>query len=312
MNKPLFFVLILTTVMHYGYGKPVNSKFYNNSIYFGITNCTDTTGAEYNNLPVSSEYKSTAISDDNITRYNISPFVTTHFVSPEPILYVDISSQNVEGDLPAKNILRIKPDSSSFAHGGSFQITIVTQSYVATYRLNCSPASFTTKSYVIAVNPAEALQTDSHDYISPQEFESLCLKALSHRRTIKNISSKQYGMEMWTSNIFIVGDYLIFDIGAKNKTKLQYAVDGLKFRLQDKYAVNAAVSQEIELKPVYQLYPTDGMLIKGRWRNLFVFKKFTFPNEKVVHIEITENQISGRKVEMNIDYNQVLQSQYLQ
>jgi len=312
MNKPLFFVLFLLMSMQFCYSSPIYLSLYNNSYYLGITNCTDTTGSEYNNSPVSAEYKSTAISDDNITRYNISPFVTTHFVSPEPILYVDISSQNVEGDLPAKNILRLKPDSSTFAHGGSFQITIVTQSYIATYRLNCSPANFTTKYYVIAVNPTEALQTDPQSYISPREFESLCLKALSHRRTIKNISSKQYGMEMWTSNIFIVGEYLIFDIGAKNKTKLQYNLDGLKFRLQDKYAVNAAVSQEIELKPVYQLYPTDGMLIKGRWRNLFVFKKFTFPNRKVFHIEITENQISGRKVEMNIDYNQVLQSQFLQ
>src|SRR5436309_1424105 len=102
--------------MQISHSEPISSNLYNNLCYFGITYCTDTSGAEYNNLPASSEYKSTAISDDNITRYNISPFVTTHFVSPEPILYVDISSKNVEGDLPEKNILRIKPDSSTFAH----------------------------------------------------------------------------------------------------------------------------------------------------------------------------------------------------
>src|SRR5689334_443888 len=101
MNKPLFFVLFLIVDMQMGYSKPINCNSYKYLYYFDSTNCTDTTGSEYKNLPVSSEYKSTAISDDNITKYNVSPFVTTHFVSPEPILYVDISSQNVEGDLPA-------------------------------------------------------------------------------------------------------------------------------------------------------------------------------------------------------------------
>ncbi len=312
MNKRLFFVLVLNITMQICYSKGLNSIFYNNVCYISSAICVDTIGSELNSSAVRLEYKSTAVSDDNIARYDISPFVTTHFVSPEPILYVDISSQNVEGDLPAKNILRIKPDSAVYAHGGFFQITIITQSYLATYRLNCSSGSITNKSYVITVNPAEALRTDSRNNVSQQEFEGLCLKALSHRRSIRNISSKHYGMEMWTSNIFIAGDYLIFDIGAKNKTKLQYKVDELKFRLQDKYAVNAAVSQEIELKPVYQLYPTDGNLIKGKWHNLYIFKKFTFPNEKVFQIEITESPISGRKVEMNIDYNQVLQSQLLQ
>ncbi len=51
-----------------------------------------------------SAYKSGVIAEGNINRYNISTYVTTHFVSPEPIVYVDISPQNVEGDLP-ENLL---------------------------------------------------------------------------------------------------------------------------------------------------------------------------------------------------------------
>lgn len=306
MNKQIFFAFFLPCSMLYSHSAAQNSTFVNGK---GIKNIKYSA-----NDSIRTEYKTGAISESNICKYTISPFATTHFVSPEPILYVDISTQNVEGDLPAKNILRLKPDSAAYARGGSFQVTIVTQSFVAAYRLKCSDGkSFSGQdSYVITVNPTEALQTDLHNYIGPQEFEKLCMKALSYKRSIRNISSKQYGMELWTNNIFIVGNYLIFDIGAKNGTRLQYAVDQLRFTLKDKYAVNAAVSQEIELQPVYQLYPNDGTIIEKKWRNLLVFKKFTFPNDKVFHIEINESQISGRKVDLDIDYNQVLKSQFLQ
>ena len=306
MNKHIFFSFFLPCSMLYGYSLPQVSTVVNVKSVEIIHNSTRDT--------IKEGYKSTAISESNVNRYTISPLVTTHFVSPEPILYVDISAQNVEGDLPGKNILRLKPDSAAYAHGGAFQVTIVTQSFVAVYRLTCSNGkSFSDQnSYVITVDPTVALQTDQHNYIGQQEFEKLCMKALSYKRSIKNISSKQYGIEFWTNNIFIVGNYLIFDIGAKNRTRLQYAIDQLRFSLKDKYAVNAAVSQDIELQPVYQLYPNEGTLIEGKWRNLLVFKKFTFPNDKVFHIEINESQISGRKVEMNIDYNQVLKSQFLQ
>ena len=45
-------------------------------------------------IPVSA-YKSGVIAKSNINRYTISSYVTTHFTSPEPIVYVDSSAQNV-------------------------------------------------------------------------------------------------------------------------------------------------------------------------------------------------------------------------
>lgn len=37
-----------------------------------------------------------------------------------------------------------------------------------------------------------------------------------------------------------------------------------------------------------------------------VLKKMTFPNDKVLTIEMTENQISGRNISVSIDYEDVL------
>jgi hypothetical protein len=42
------------------------------------------------------------------------------------------------------------------------------------------------------------------------------------------------------------------------------------------------------------------------YRNVIVVKKMTFPNDKVLTIEISEKQISGRSISLNIDYEDVL------
>ena len=49
-----------------------------------------------------------------------------------------------------------------------------------------------------------------------------------------------------------------------------------------------------------------GKSFKRGYRNVIVVKKMTFPNDKVLTIEMTENQISGRNISVSIDYEDVL------
>jgi hypothetical protein len=44
---------------------------------------------------------------------------------------------------------------------------------------------------------------------------------------------------------------------------------------------------------------------------VFVFKKFTYPNKKVFSIELSEKQISGRNIKLEIDYKKVLNADVL-
>ena len=44
---------------------------------------------------------------------------------------------------------------------------------------------------------------------------------------------------------------------------------------------------------------------------MIVIKKLTFPNDKVITIEMTEKQISGRNISLNIDYEDVLSADSL-
>ncbi len=63
-----------------------------------------------------------------------------HFISPEPIQYADISSHSIVGDMPVKNLLRIKLVPDSLRHlqtdcTSMGVITIVGESFIVQYRL---------------------------------------------------------------------------------------------------------------------------------------------------------------------------------
>ena len=258
---------------------------------------------------------SVAVNENNIIEFNIPVNATTHIISPEPILYADISTPDVEGDIQEKNILRIKP-SGNITENQSFTVTVVTKVFVAVYKLICvnNAKSFKDTSpttYVISVDPNKAIQLNQSNALSQQQCYTLSMQALAKKRKIKNIAAIAYGLSVWINNIYIVGDYLLFDIGARNKSKLQFDLDQVRFKIKDRFRVNAAVSQDLELQPMFQFYSNDNSIISGSWRNFYIFKKFTYPTQKIFSVELTEQQVSGRKVELKIGYSQVLKARLL-
>jgi conjugative transposon TraN protein len=250
-----------------------------------------------------------SVSEANIITMNIPMNTTTHIISPEPILYVDISNALVQGEISEKNICRIKPDSSLNINEPVI-ITIVTESFIQVYRFFFRKDFDFSNVYVISIDPSTATPLNNYNKLGQQDFFKLASVAFTKKRKIYNLQSQNLNAGLTVNNIFIVGDFLFFDLTANNKIRLPYNIDELRFKIKDKYSVNASVSQDVELKPLYQFYP-DNHSFKHHWRNIYVFKKFTFPGQKVFHIEMTEKQISGRKVDLSIDYNQVLQSENL-
>ena len=257
-----------------------------------------------------------AISEKNINTATIPLNSTTHFVSPEPIEYVDISSPNIQGDLPEKNIFRLRPDSDKVHPGDKFTITIVTQAYISVYKLTVADplskdSSQSNGAYVISINPNDAVQVNQSGVLNNQQCFDIAVKAMKRNRSIFNIDSKAYGMKMYVKNIYSIGGYIMIELEAKNKTRLQFDIDQIRFKIIDKHTVKATVSQDIEIKPFYSLYQTDGEIITNRWHNFYIFKKFTYPTQKLLEIEMTETQYSGRRVDLKIEYNQILKSQQL-
>lgn len=75
-------------------------------------------------------------------------------------------------------------------------------------------------------------------------------------------------------------------------------------KLTDKKETKATNSQTIELSPVFTL--NSSRKFKKNYRNVLVLPKLTFPDEKVLRLEISENQISGRVIVLIIEYEDIL------
>lgn len=258
--------------------------------------------------------RNVSITEKNINTVTIPANATVHFVSPEPIEYVDISSPDIQGDLPEKKIFRLRPDSDKIHPGDKFTITIVTLAYISVYKLTIADplsndSSLQKGAYVISVNPNDAVQVNQSDVLSNQQCFDLAIKAIKKKRGIFDIDTKGYGMKMYVTNIYSVGDYIMVRLEVKNKTRLQFDIDQIRFKIIDKHTVKATVSQDIELKPVYSLYETNGKIITNKFNNFYIFKKFTYPSQKLLEIELTEKQYSGRRLNLKIEYNQILKSQ---
>ena len=101
-------------------------------------------------------------------------------------------------------------------------------------------------------------------------------------------------MKAIVNNIYSIGDYFFIDYSLQNSTKIAYDIAEVRVKLTDKKEVKATNSQTVELSPVYSL--NLAKKFKKNYRNVLVLDKLTFPDEKVLRIEISENQISGRVI----------------
>src|ERR1700744_6816596 len=79
--------------------------------------------------------------------------LSVHFISPEPIQYVDISTKNIIGDLPVKNVLRIRYKDT--VKSKDAVVTIAGEKFIAQYHIQWSPSQNALIKSEIEVNPAE-------------------------------------------------------------------------------------------------------------------------------------------------------------
>ena len=231
--------------------------------------------------------------------------VTTVITASEPIRFVDISTDLVAGDQPINNTVRLKPKEAGHEDGEVLAIvTIVTERYRTQYALLYTTRlteAVTSKEIELSErnayhNPAVSMSTeDMYRYarqiwISPARF--------------RNVSSKKHRMNMRLNNIYSAGDYFFLDFSVDNRTNIRFDIDEVRLKLSDKKVSKATNSQVVELKPELVLEQSRSFL--HGYRNVIVVKKLTFPNDKVLTVELTEKQISGRTISVNIDYEDVL------
>lgn len=252
----------------------------------------------------------------------ITEGINLHIISPEPIQYVDLSTEQLTGDLPTTNIARIKitddqtteekdkklKSNTFFNEDKIGIITVVGQSFIAQYKAVCRNSENLNTVTNIHIQP-EAMQ--------PIEFDKMMFSNLELRKFAMDIiqkksennpirKKKDFNLSFQLNNVYVISDYIFLDMTFKNKSNLSYDIEALKFSVEDKKIHKATNNQSIEMVPLFQLNPQKHF--KKNFRNIYVFKKFTYPNSKVMMIRLIEEQLSGRTIEMKVNYSDILKA----
>ena len=237
--------------------------------------------------------------------------VTTHIVMPENIKMVDLSTTKIIGNQCADNIVRIKPFIEADSVPTHYRecelmgtLTLIGERHLAQYDVVYTAAP----SRAASIHRVPYAGLDS--YINPEvsmpqsEMARYAWAVYGSGRKYNQVVSRANGMKAIVNNIYSIGDYFFIDYSLQNSTKIAYDIAEVRVKLTDKKEVKATNSQTVELSPVYSL--NLAKKFKKNYRNVLVLDKLTFPNEKVLRIEISENQISGRVITLTVEYDDIL------
>lgn len=235
----------------------------------------------------------------------LPPNLDVHFVSPEPIQYVDISAKNIIGDLPLKNVLRIRYKDSARAEDAV--VTIAGEKFIAQYHIRPGGTNVPLQ---VHIEPSDTKPLDiSGVGLSQNQLHQLSLSLFCKRAGKTIESAKAFGLKASLYHVYTAGDYIFLDVGYHNKTNLNYAIDAFHFRIDDKKITKATNVQSLDLNPEFTLFGSP--MFQRSYRNIFVLKKLSFPGNKVLHVELNEKQISGRVISLNISYQDILNADTL-
>lgn len=242
---------------------------------------------------------------EEMEQLTVNEQVTTVITATEPVRFVDISTDKVAGDQPINNTIRLKPKEAGYEDGEVLAIvTIVTERYRTQYAL-----VYTTR-LTEAVTDKEIHAAETTAYHNPavslstEDMYRFARRIWTSPARYRNVNCKQHRMNMRLNNIYTVGDYFFLDFSIENRTRIRFDIDEIRVKLADKKMSKASNAQMIELQP--EMILEQGKSFLHGYRNIVVIRKMTFPNDKVLTIELSEKQISGRNISLNIDYEDVL------
>jgi conjugative transposon TraN protein len=182
-------------------------------------------------------------------------------------------------------------------------ITITGEKYIAQYHIVTARDSIAPTEIQIELKDTRPLDIAGIGLSQPQ-LKKLALGLFCERAHHPIEDNKAFGLKASLYHIYAAGDYIFLDIGYENKTRLNYEIDDLRFKIDDKKITKATNVQSLEIKPEYTLFPEPRF--QKTWRNIIVLKKLSFPGNKVLHIELSEKQISGRVITLTIPYQDIL------
>lgn len=237
---------------------------------------------------------------------------TVHVIFPAPIRYVDLGSADL---LAAKadgtdNVLRVKAALRDFSRESNLSVITEDGSY---YTFNVKYADEPVKLSVEMtdfLNDGEAVNRPNNAlavYMQELGQESPLLVRLimqsiykNDHREIKHIGSKRFGVQHTLKGIYTHNGLLYFHLQLKNSSNVPFNVDFITFKIVDKKVAKRTAIQE---QVIWPLRAYNNLMLIGGTRTeraIFALPKFTIPDDKMLVIELNEQE-GGRHQRFTLD-----------
>ena len=225
---------------------------------------------------------------------------TVHVIFPSAVKYIDLGSANLIAGKAgeAENVIRVKATVRDFENETNFSVI-------------CDDGSFYSFNVKYAAEP-EKLNVEMKDFIHdgdavnrPNNAQEVYLKELgaespfmvslimksihaNDKRYIKHIGSKRFGIQYLLKGIYTHQNMIYFHTQTKNLSHVPYDIDFIRFKIVDKKIAKRTAIQETVIIPVRAFNYVTVVAGHRREVTVFVFDKFTIPDDKNLVVEMFE------------------------
>lgn len=245
----------------------------------------------------------------------VSDQKTTHLVFPYPITYVDLGNSGIIAAKAtgAENIVRVKAAGSGFPETNITVLTSNGKLYMFTVNYQHDPKVLSLdmgapNTAAVASESGEAILSNSP--IPQGNLDAYSKQALARGGSAASESANQLSVKC--GNVGYKQETLFFPLHVSNSSNVTYDVDFVKFYIQDKKVAKRTAEQAIEIIPIYVYNGSQKKIdVKGKLEQVYVFKKFTIPDQKQLIIEVYEKG-GGRNVKLSLSNSDLLKARTFQ
>lgn len=241
----------------------------------------------------------------------ISAESALHFRSPEPISYVDLPKAKFSGDLPLKNLLRIRLRDSFMTTINTARqkylgvVTITGEHFFAQYQIALAETGHSIPDTEIEILPKDMLPLiPALPSFSTPQMHAKSISLISGRAFKPLGIARNQGISLQVNQIRCAGELIFLDLGFSNNSELSYEVEDLQFSISEEKIYKATNAQQFSLIPKFILSSFERFTHQAR--NIYVLPKASFSSAKRLRITLSEKQPSSRTVCLELSYGQLL------
>ena len=242
---------------------------------------------------------------------------TLHILFPSEVVYVDLGSLDLIADKAdgAQNVVRIKAAKQDFTEETNFSVITADGcffSFAAVYSENPSQLNIEMEDwlhkdpYSDFANRQMYIRLDELSGETPLTVNRIMYTILRRNvRDIKSVGSKRFGIEVLLRGVYVHGDLFYLHVSMRNRSKVAFDIDYIRFKICDRKTARRTAVQETFVNPVRVFDEIMRVDAEAMIRNVFVFRKFTIPDDKVLVMEVYERN-GGRHQRFEIENSRLV------